>query len=269
MATAIKTKKPVKKSYERYHIPNLKRALDVFELLAKNPGGLTLSEISSETKYSKNSIFRIVCTLQDCGYVVKEGDGRKIVMSRKLAALGYAGFGESNIVEKSMDVIRAMRDEFGESAMIGTLLQEDCVLLEQAPGRFPFKFLGEIGMRIPSLASAPGKAIFAHLPKDELETRLSKQSFTSYNENTITNRRDFLKEMDHVRECGYSLDRGEEIAGVHCIGAPIFNAHGYPVAAVWITGPRERLPESRFDEVGRGIRKYADKISERLGYNLF
>ena len=264
-----KLKKPAKKSYERYHIPNLKRALDVFELLAKNTGGLTLSEISAETKYSKNSIFRIVCTLQDCGYVLKEGDGRKIVMSRKLAALGYAGFGESNIVEKSMDVIRAMRDEFGESAMIGTLLQEDCVLLEQAPGRHPFKFLGEIGMRIPSLASAPGKAIFAFLPKDELKTRVEKLTFKIYNDNTISNKADFYKEMDVIRETGYSLDRGEEIAGVHCIGAPIFNSHGYPIAAVWITGPRERLPETKFVEVGKSIRAYADKISERLGYNLF
>ena len=255
-------------TYERYHIPNLKRALDVFELLARNNKGLTLSEISAATKYSKNSIFRIICTLQDCGYVIKDKDGRKIVMSRKLAALGYAGFGESNIVEKSMDIIRAMRDELGETAMLGTLLQNECVMIEQAPGRFSFKFLGEIGMRISLQVSAPGKAIMAYLSKDEIEQRVSKMKFAKYTETTITNKRDYLKELEKVREQGYACDFGEEIAGVHCLGAPVFNAHAYPVASIWITGPAARLPKEKFDEVGKIVRSYADRISERLGYNL-
>lgn len=255
-------------AYERYHIPNLKRALDVFELLAKNNDGMTLPELCAATKYSKNSIFRIVCTLQDCGYIVKDKDGRKIMMSRKLAALGYAGFGESNIVEKSMDVIRSMRDEFGETAMLGSLLQEECVMLEQAPGRFPFKFLGEVGMRISIQVSAPGKAILAYLSKDEQEARLNKIKFTKYTDNTICNKRDYYKELEKVRQLGYSCDNGEEIAGVNCLGAPIFNAHGYPVASIWITGPASRLPTEKFDEVGKAVRAYADKISSRLGYNL-
>lgn len=128
--------------HERYHVPNLKRALEVFELLAKNPDGMSLPEIARTTGYSKSSIFRIVCTLEDCGYVRKNSDERTIRMSRKLAALGYASFGESNIVEKSMDILRMMRDKIGETVMLGTLLEDACVLIEQAPGRFPFKFLG-------------------------------------------------------------------------------------------------------------------------------
>ena len=88
--------------HQRYHIPNLKRGLEVFEVLAKNTDGISLSEISRITGYSKNSIFRIICTLEDCGYVVKNKDQRKIRMSRKLAALGYAAFGESNIVDGVM-----------------------------------------------------------------------------------------------------------------------------------------------------------------------
>lgn len=62
----------------RYHIPNLKRALEVFEVLAKNTDGVSLTEIAKITGYSKNSIFRIICTLEDCGYVVKNRDQRKI-----------------------------------------------------------------------------------------------------------------------------------------------------------------------------------------------
>lgn len=254
--------------HQRYHIPNLKRALEVFEVLAKNTDGISLSDIARTTGYSKNSIFRILCTLEDCGYVVKNKDQRKIRMSRKLAALGYAAFGESNIVERSMDVIRKMRDDLAETSMLGTLLEEDCVLLEQAPGRHPFKFLGEVGMRINITASAPGKAMFAYLPKDELDRRVAHIKFKKYNDKTITDKKSFLSELENVRKCGYAVDNGEEIKGVNCIGAPVFDAHGYPIAAIWITGPRERIEEKDFQAIGTKIRGYADTISARLGYGL-
>ncbi len=257
-----------KKSHERYHVPNLKRGLEVFELLAKNPDGLTLPEIAKLTKYSKSSIFRIVCTLEDCGYVLKNADERTIRMSRKLAALGYASFGEFNIVERSMDILRQMRDKLGETSMLGTMLEDACVMIEQAPGTFPFKFLGEVGMSICFHASAPGKAMLAYLPKDELEKRLKKIKFHRYNNNTITDKRSFLSELEKVRACGYSLDNSEEIDGVNCVGAPVFDAHGYPVAAIWITGPKERIKEENFAEIGTAVRSFADTISVRLGYGL-
>lgn len=180
----------------RYHIPNLKRALEVFEVLAKNTDGVSLTEIAKITGYSKNSIFRIICTLEDCGYVVKNRDQRKIRLSRKLAALGYAAFGESNIVERGMDIVRKMRDDLEETSMLGTMLEEDCVLLEQAPGIHPFKFLGEVGMRICFNASAPGKAMLAFLPQEERDRRLSSIKFKKFNSRTITDKKSFSEELE-------------------------------------------------------------------------
>ena len=261
-------KKDKQASHERYHVPNLKRGLEVFELLAKNPDGLTLPDISKISSYSKSSIFRILCTLEDCGYVAKNRDERTFRMSRKLAALGYAAFGESNIVEKSMDILRRMRDKLGETAMLGTMLDDACVMIEQSPGTQPFKFLGEIGMRIAFHASAPGKAMLAFLPKDEADRKIKKIKFQKYNKNTIVEKRAFLAELQRVKECGYAFDKGEEIEGVNCVGAPILDAHGYPVAAIWITGPRERIKTEQLDEVGRVVKSFADQISARLGYGL-
>ena len=258
----------VKSNHERYHVPNLKRGLEVFELLAKNPDGMTLPQIAKTAGYSKSSIFRILCTLEDCGYISKNSDERTFRMSRKLAALGYAAFGESNIVEKSMDVLRQMRDALGETAMLGTMLDEDCVMIEQAPGTQSFKFLGEIGMRISFHASAPGKAMLAFLPKDELDRRLKKAKFTKFNNNTIVDKKVFLAELEVVKRKGYAFDINEVIEGVSCVGAPIFDAHGYPVATIWITGPSERIKAEELDSVGKIVKSYADKISARLGYGL-
>ncbi len=261
-------KKPKAKSYERYHIPNLKRALDILEILARNPAGMTLGEISKAAKYTKNSVFRIICTLQDCGYVRKDADDRTIKISRKLVALGYASLGEVNLVEKSIDVMRLVRDRVNETTMLGSLLEDECVLIEQVACRHSFKFMGEIGMRFNLHASAPGKAMIAYLPKTEQAEIIKRIDFKKYNANTITSAADFLKELKTVKECGYALDRSEEIIGVHCVGAPVFDAHGYPIASIWVTGPSDRLKAAAFEEIGKYVRVQADVISNRLGYGL-
>jgi DNA-binding IclR family transcriptional regulator len=65
---------------------------------------------------------------------------------------------------------------------------------------------------------------------------------------------------------GYSTDSGEELEGMHCIAAPIFDRNNYPVAAIWITGPMERLPVSVFEDMGKVVKEFALRISFRLGY---
>ena len=53
---------------------------------------------------------------------------------------------------------------------------------------------------------------------------------------------------------------------MRCIGAPIFNRYGKAVAAVWITGPEGRIPDSVIASHGRAIIDCAGEISQKLGY---
>jgi DNA-binding IclR family transcriptional regulator len=90
--------------------------------------------------------------------------------------------------------------------------------------------------------------------------------FKKYNENTIINKKQYCDTLQKVKKQGFAIDHAEEIEGMHCIGAPIFNRKGYPIAAVWITGPSYRIKQSDFITIGHDIRNYADKISRNLGY---
>ena len=110
----------------------------------------------------------------------------------------------------------------------------------------------------------PAKAILAYLPEKQLEKLLNVMVFKQYNHRTITSAADFCVALKDVRQHGYAIDRAEELDGVHCIGAPIFDRYGYPVASIWATGPSERLPENLFEQLGRQIREHADRISQRL-----
>ena len=250
----------------RYKVPNLERALMIMEHLIDCPEGLTMTELTEDLGLSKNSVFRISMTLLEYGYLVRD-EQKRLSLSKKLLLMGSQSMGEQGFLENSIDIMRLCRDEVRESVFIGTLIENEGVVLEQVLGLYPFKFSIDSGHRLPLHCSAPCKAIMAFLPDNERKQRLHRYRFKRYNENTITSRAAFDKELAQIKIDGYSLDRAEQVHGTHCIGAPVFNQYGYPVAAIWTTGPSDRLPFSRFRKLGECMRTHADMISRRLGYN--
>ncbi|HEY3325284.1 MAG TPA: IclR family transcriptional regulator [Planctomycetota bacterium] len=257
---------PAKRS--RYHVPNLERALLILELLRQHPAGLTGAEIASALKLSKNSIFRITMTLLDHGYLLREEDNKRFALSRKLLILGYSAVGETNLIEKSLDVMRDLRNLTTESVILGALMGDTGVALEQVPGLHPFHFTVQPGTRLRPHTSAPGKALLAFLPADEREALIERLELPRFNSRTVTRKGAFRKELATARALGYAVDRAEEFDGVHCVAAPILDQHGYPAGSIWTTGPACRLPLERFDAIGKMVGEHAQRISRRLGYGV-
>jgi len=249
-----------------YNVPNLERGLLIIELLATKTGGLTLSEIIQELSISKSSAFRIVSTLIFKNYLQKNETTKKISLSRKMLTLGISSMNEQSLVEISIDVMRALRDELKESVMLGIILGDKGTILEQVASSFPVKLSVELGTQFWLHSSVGGKCILANLPKEEYSQIFKGKTLPKFTENTITSKREFNDELNRVRELGYAIDNGEDIQGINCVGSPIFNEYGYPVAALWITAPHGRLPEEDFDAKGKITAKYAKEISTKLGW---
>lgn len=253
-------------SKPRYHVPNLDRALRILEFLAEVPQGCGLSEIARRLQLPKNSVFRIVSTLFARGYLRRDPATKTFTLSRKLLTLGYAAVDEHNLVEKSLDQMRKLRDESEETTLIGTLADDQGIVLEQVPSKQHVKFLVDVGARFPLHTAAPGKAMLAFLAPDERRALLSQMRFTRFNERTITDRKRFEEFLAEVRATGYAVDRAEEIEGLHCVAAPIFDHRGRPLASIWVTGPSYRLRREDFARVSRLVIEKAQRISGRLGY---
>lgn len=250
----------------KYNIPILGKCMALLELISAHPEGLTLQEMVNALKHSKTSVYRIVCSLEEMGYLRKDEATGHFSLTRKLFKLGLSTLGTATIIEHAYEPMRQLRDTIRETVVLGTLIDRKIVILEQVAGSHNFSFMLKPGMEVGLHASAPGKAILAYLDEEECDAILDTLEFEAYNPQTITSKEGFKKELGRVRKSGYGLDWGEELAGVHCIGAPIFNQSGQVMAAVWITGPSERLPEKAVTDFSRQIILCADTISQKIGY---
>jgi len=247
-------------------VPILHRTLEILDHLRQHPQGLTLSEVSHALQFPKNTVYRILNTLVEHEYITRDNDTLRYLLSRKMATFSYGCARDRTLIESSIDVMRSLRDIVQETVVISVIDRGEGIVLEQVQGLHSFRFVCDPGTRQLIYSSASTKAILAFLPERERTAALKNASFKRMTPNTITSREKFLKALGEVRRTGYGVDHAEALDGVHCIASPIFNPQGYPVAALTITGPSERLPITSFPRIGTLTCKYAAQISKRLGY---
>ncbi len=251
---------------ENFSVSSLTRGMAVMELLAKNTDGLGLVEIAGALKIPNNAVFRIASALVELGYLHRDDKSRKFRLGGKLLSLGLATVHEKNIVERSNDLMRQFRDEVKEMVALGSILKEEAqgVVLSEFECSYLYGYRLQAGHRWPLYCTGPGKAILAFLPSQEYRELLERMTLKRFTPDTITDRRKLDREMALIRRVGYAVDRGEVLAGCHCVSAPVFDAAKYPVAAIWASGPSERMTASKFPEIGKTVIRYAELISMRL-----
>lgn len=255
------------KGDERYIVPNVERALMILEHLAKSSQGLGVSDLADQLDVPKNSVFRIVSTLLAGGYLKRDDASKQYVLGSKLLSLGYAAVHEGHLVEKSLEVMRQVRDETDETTVVGIFDGLEGIVLEQELSPQQVKVTLGVGTRFPLHTAAPGKAMLAALPEVERLEHLGRMEFPRFTDNTITSEEAMRAEVEEAARCGYAVDNGEHNVGIRCVGAAVLNQRKAVVGAIWITGPSFRIPIEEFRHYGEIVRAGAIRISRRFGYD--
>ena len=250
---------------KNYVVPNLDRACNVLEFLAEKGKPCSLTEISRSLGLPKNSVFRILFTLQRRDFIRQ--DGSEYQLSSKLLALGHTVVDGSTLLEKAMPILRHLRDLTRETvgfAVLGSDFQG--VVLEQVPSPESVKILITIGHRFPLHTAAPGKILVAYQPSEIQKKIIPTIDFCKFTENTILAPEAYENELANVRLLGYAMDRMEGIDHIVCVAAPVFDHKGKIVASLWITGPVFRLPIDLAQRKASDVMKAGLEISQQLGY---
>lgn len=245
--------------------PSLQRGLTVLEHLAQRPDGCTLSEISEWLELPQASAHRLCRTLEALGYVRRHEESRRFTLTNRFLLLGQPRALDRGLTECAMNALRRVRQETGETTQLCCLVDVDMVVIEQLISLHPFKYSAEIGARCPCYSCAPGKAVLAFLPEPERQATLSRLKLKRFTPATITTRKGMEAELADIRAKGYALDRAEGMAGIHCVAAPILDAHEHAIAAITITGPQERVPESNFARLGALMCAAAADVAFQFG----
>jgi DNA-binding IclR family transcriptional regulator len=248
------------------HAPALQRGLALLQALASRPHGASQSELAQILGLPLAAVHRMVLALEHLGYVQRHPASRTLRVTQKLLLLGQPHSSNRSLVEACLPAMRRILALTNETTQLCVLAEAQCVILEQLPSRHPFKYVVDLGSRAPTQACAPGKAMLAFLPEPDLTEAIDSLDFQAFTQRSITDPTALRAELERVRVAGYALDRAEHFDGIHCIAAPLCDAHGVPFAAITIAGPSARIPESLFASWGAQIAAAAADAA--LGFML-
>ncbi len=249
-------------------IQSVDRALKILDLFDEHNTELKITEISEKMMLHKSTVHSLLKTLQKHHYIEQIDESGKYKLGMKL-------FERGNFVIHSID-IRALAKEYLYSLSQKTDLTVHLVILDGKEGVYIDKvesssatiLYSRIGRRVPIHSSGVGKALVAFKSTEELERLLNDYDFIKRTDNTITNREDFLRELEAIRSRGYAIDNQENEPGVYCIALPIRNYTGNVVASISISSPIMRVNEEKMQKNIELLKHASNELSEKLGYGF-
>ena len=90
--------------------------------------------------------------------------------------------------------------------------------------------------------------------------------FVRHTKSTLVSAEAYRAELGTVRREGVSFDRREESETYACAAAPVFDQRGRLVAAVWISGPSDRVTPKALPQFAAAVKSQASALSRRLGH---
>ncbi|MDQ0859334.1 IclR family transcriptional regulator [Bacillus sp. V2I10] len=247
-------------------VKSVSRALDIITLVSLKKGGLGVTEIANQIDINKSSVYRILSTLVQYGYVEQDVETGKYKLGYKFLEISSKLLESIDLRAEARMYLQELENETNEVIHLVVYDQGEVVYIEKLDGSETLRMHSKVGKRAPMHCTSVGKAILAHLPSSVVLDILERKGLPMHTDKTITNKDDFLLELNTVRQKGYALDLEENENGITCIAVPIFDHMGNAIAAVSISGPTIRMTNERLEQLQSRMQNIGRQISSRLGY---
>jgi len=243
-------------------VSSLARGLAVIRAFGADKPQMTLSEVAAATHLNPAVARRFLLTLVRLGYAAH--DGKRFMLRPRVLELGAGYLASINIAQLAQPYLQDLRDATGDSTSLTTLDGEDVIYVCYIPARRLFRLVVTNGTRIVAYASAPGRAILAHLDPESIEAFISHASLEPRTDRTVTSAAKFREILGEVRDRGFAAVVDEYEYGASGIAVPVFDGAAV-VGAVSCLTPTGNLTK---EEIIRtrlpAVRDTAQRITDEL-----
>ncbi len=244
----------------------VERAIAVLKTLAQSDREMGVTEIAAALDVYPSVVSRLLATLRKHSLVRQNPQTLKYQLGTGILEFSVAVMDSMDLTAISRPMLEELNRLTSETVFLMVIDGTYGVYLQRIDSPHGVGIRSRVGGREPLHASSVGKALLAHLSDAEVDRILSERGLPERTPNTITDPDVFRKHLAEIRRNGYAIDDEEGEIGVRCIGAPVFNHLGQPVAAVSISGPAFRTPVEKLVGWSQILLDHVAEISQRLGY---
>jgi IclR family acetate operon transcriptional repressor len=238
------------------------RSLRILEAVAQHQP-VTVGELTKLFGLPKSTVQRTLVTLAEAGWLrANRRDTTRWEIGARVLAVRPAALQGSSLLAAAHEPMVRLRDALNETIHLSVPDALQCmVVVDRIDCDHPVRTFHTIGDTSPLHATAAGRAVLAHLPKQDVD-ELIAQGLERFSDTTPADPDELRAELDRVRTDGYAVNRNQYRPGVCAIAAPILDEDGTPLASVAVS-----LPDSRFDpkRLPKWSRMVTDTAAEITG----
>ncbi len=240
------------------------KALRVLEAVALSLQPVTLSDVAKLVDFDKSTTYRMLNTLAEAGYIVRDEPSKRYTLSYKVIALSRNLLAENEITRVCRQVLEELTGITRETTHLNILDGHQTILIQKVKGAQLVTVDFQIGDRSQLHCTSIGKALLAFQDVRFIEEVIAA-GLPQIAPRTITNAADFRKELHRIRSQGYAIDDHEFSDNMRCIAAPIFEHGGRVRTGISISGPDSRFTYDKLEALKEPLLQAAWTLSERLG----
>ena len=169
---------------DRYTVPGLARGLQLLMQFNRDERELSGAELSRRMGLPRASVFRMLFTLEQSGFLERCPDGVSYKLGLSVLRLGFELLASMELTEVGRPVIEELRDRCGFSAHVVVRDARDVVFIAKAAGGNAMFHSIQVGARLPAHATSPGGVLRAAKSRGLLSAGLTGRELARHTPRT-------------------------------------------------------------------------------------
>ncbi|HWK45199.1 MAG TPA: IclR family transcriptional regulator C-terminal domain-containing protein [Stellaceae bacterium] len=242
----------------------VRKVFELLDIIGAAPGLVTIPEMVARTGWPRSTLYRILQSITAHGFARFDPVGQGFTLGFRFIELAQNVWTSPDLATVAAAELRRLRDLTGETAYLAVLHDTSMVGLGKFESGHSHRSAATLGIEKPIHCTSQGKAFLAFLPDGEAAAILARSPMRRFTEQTITDRALLRGQLPIIRSRGFAVDDQEIMNGIRCVGAPILDAAGQPIASISVAGPIYRITSDRVEQLGPEVADAANAIRLRL-----
>jgi DNA-binding IclR family transcriptional regulator len=243
----------------------IERVADILESLSESDHELGITEMSQRLGLGKSTVYRLVTTLVKRNYLEKNPLNQKYRLGSTILRLGLVGLRSLNLRNLALPIMERLREKTGETVTLSQKSELHRIYIAQVESRMEIRQTVEVGRSYPLYLGGSGKVILAYLSPEEKASVLAEAGQDIRHRVNISL---LQRELEDIKQKGYSISRGERIADAASVAAPVFDHDLSIIGSMSVAGPISRLTLERQTGFVPALLEHANELSRKLGASL-
>jgi DNA-binding IclR family transcriptional regulator len=245
-----------------YFAPALEKGLDVLELLAGEPEGLTQSQIAQRCNRSLQEVYRMVVSLERRGYITRRPEGDVFRLTMKLYDLAMTFPPIARLTDAAPPVLRRLSLEVEQSILLSVIDGASIRSIAHVDSPAPIGFRIRPGVARPVAGTASGRVLLAFQAPATRKWIFEAMAQNGVSAGALKRVR---KRVEAIAQAGYELICGETFEGITDVSFPVLDRKHDVLAALTMPFLRSVADKVDIQRAGAAQFEAATELSAMFG----